>query len=444
MGVLVNRKVKSSVVLCLLMVASSTVSAQTAYSFDNVIETTLGQNPILQSRELEIKSYQNLELKSKMQFLPNLNGYASHGYNWGQSIDPFTNQFASSRVRTNRFALSADLDIFNGLERYFSLQGSSLSIQQAELQLLLEKKRIIKEVAVAYLQLLLILEEQRIDSLGLDLLNDQMDLVTKKANGGQVSYNDTISIHIEKLSTQTRLIQGFQNERIQENILKEWMGLKPDDEITFSDDLLELNVSLEKDQLEIAEVSALKLRIEEERVIGKQLKSVMYPQFYFNYTTGTGYSGNSIQLNPDGSISPTPFFKQLDQNFYQSLTFNLTVPIFNKMDVVQDRKNQELRIQQAELALKDLQISVEYEYFELKQKYLDKVSNLELAQEIEILSKKNFDWETEKFRAGLINFYQLSLAQNSFLKRKSERNKATFESYLARLMIAVYLEEVGL
>lgn len=417
---------------------------QEVYTLDKVIQQTIEKYPIFESRSLEIERSKNMELQAKMQYLPNLNAYMSHGYNWGQSIDPFTNAFASTRVRTNRFALSSDVELFKGFERYFNLQGTELSIQQAELQLIVEKKKIIRDIASTYLELMMVWEEQKIDSLGLELLNQQTDIIIRRTKAGNASYSDTVSIHTEKLAVQSRMLIAQQNVRRLENKLKQFMGLAPQKEVQFVDQLLDVSVSLEVEQLSTVELENARINVEREKIAEKLIQSSAYPYLYFNYSTGTGYSGNSIQFNPDGTTSVTPFFNQLDQNFYQSLTFNLSIPIFNRMSVKGDVKNQQIKIEQAELELKNLQQTTEYEYFELKQTYLDKLTNVNLSSRIEESAKMNFELETKKFEKGLINFYQLSEAQNRFLQRKSEKNKATFESYLSRLLIAVYLEEIGI
>ena len=67
------------------------------------------------------------ELLARGAFLPNLNGTASHGYNVGQSIDPFTNQFASTRIRSNSFGLSTGVVLFNGFQPSAKWTASAVS-----------------------------------------------------------------------------------------------------------------------------------------------------------------------------------------------------------------------------------------------------------------------------------------------------------------------------
>ena len=59
--------------------------------------------------------------EAKAAFLPNLNGNASHGYNWGQTIDPFTNQFATSRIRSNSLGIGSGITLFGGMANHLRL-----------------------------------------------------------------------------------------------------------------------------------------------------------------------------------------------------------------------------------------------------------------------------------------------------------------------------------
>ena len=54
---------------------------------------------------------------------PYLNGNLSHGYNFGRTIDPFTNQFVeSSAIRSNSFGLSTGMVLFNGFQNHLNLR----------------------------------------------------------------------------------------------------------------------------------------------------------------------------------------------------------------------------------------------------------------------------------------------------------------------------------
>ena len=105
-------------IFALLIFASAKGIGQNTYSLNKCLEIALENNISLSQGELNVQQNELGLIQSKANLLPSLNGSASHGYNWGQTIDPFTNQFATNRIQSNSFGLNTGVTIFNG----FTLQ----------------------------------------------------------------------------------------------------------------------------------------------------------------------------------------------------------------------------------------------------------------------------------------------------------------------------------
>ena len=80
-------------VFALIMLTPALVSGQ--WSLDSCIQYAFHNNISIQQSALNLEITQANELLSLGNMLPSLNAQATHGYNWGQRIDPFTNQFAT-------------------------------------------------------------------------------------------------------------------------------------------------------------------------------------------------------------------------------------------------------------------------------------------------------------------------------------------------------------
>ena len=132
--------------------------------------TVRGQEPWTLQRCLDHAFEYNLQIKlaglgeisadigtqsAKGAFLPNLNGNASHGYNFGRTVDPFTNQFVeSSRIQSNSFGLSTGLTLFNGFQNHLSLKRAYLAQQSAEANREVVENNVVLTIAGAYLNIL--------------------------------------------------------------------------------------------------------------------------------------------------------------------------------------------------------------------------------------------------------------------------------------------------
>ena len=70
-------------------------------------------------------------LAAKGAFLPNLNASSSFGVNIGQTIDPFTNQFATDAIQSSNVGLSSGLTLFNGFQNHLNLRRAKLGLELA-------------------------------------------------------------------------------------------------------------------------------------------------------------------------------------------------------------------------------------------------------------------------------------------------------------------------
>ena len=86
---------KRSFFLFLLCIGSHCAFSQ--WTLQQCVGTAIERNIGLKRNSLGIEQAKLNQEQAFGSFLPNLNGQVSHGYNWGQRIDPFTNQFADRK-----------------------------------------------------------------------------------------------------------------------------------------------------------------------------------------------------------------------------------------------------------------------------------------------------------------------------------------------------------
>ena len=95
------------------------VSAQNPLTLQQSVEIGIKNNIDVLQADLQMqKAGINLK-QSKEYMLPDLNASATHGKNFGRSIDPFTNAYIDQKVGYANYGASSNLLLFNG----FSLQN---------------------------------------------------------------------------------------------------------------------------------------------------------------------------------------------------------------------------------------------------------------------------------------------------------------------------------
>ncbi|MFM7619912.1 MAG: TolC family protein, partial [Bacteroidota bacterium] len=93
----------------LIFFVASGVFAQ--WTLQQCVSTAVERNIGLKRNSLGLEQTKLSQEQALGNFLPNLNGQISHGYNWGQRIDPFTNQFATQRIQSNSLGLSTSVTL---------------------------------------------------------------------------------------------------------------------------------------------------------------------------------------------------------------------------------------------------------------------------------------------------------------------------------------------
>lgn len=78
----------------------------------------------LKQSEIQTKISKNNYLQSETNILPTLNGGAQHTYNFGRTIDRYTNTFANSQVLSQNFYISSNVILWSGLAQYNNIKAN--------------------------------------------------------------------------------------------------------------------------------------------------------------------------------------------------------------------------------------------------------------------------------------------------------------------------------
>lgn len=123
-----------------------------AWTLEECINYARSRNINVKKQLLNVQLQKDQLNQSKLATLPTLNGNASHVYNWGQTIDPFTNQFATERVRSNNFYISTQMTLFNGFQKLNTIRRNQLALRISEIEVERMMNDISLNVVTFYLQ----------------------------------------------------------------------------------------------------------------------------------------------------------------------------------------------------------------------------------------------------------------------------------------------------
>lgn len=447
------------------------------WSLEDCINYALDHNIDIKQQTLNIDYQEELLLQSKLGILPNVNGYASHGYNWGQRVDPFTNEFATDRVRTNNLYLQGDLNLFSGLQQINTIKRNMLNLQAAQYDVDYYKDEVSIAVATEYLQTLYYMEFVTIAKNQLEITNLQVDRTSKLVNAGTLAKGDLLTIEAQQASEELSLVTAENNltlaylnltQLLELHTTKGFeievpeLGLIEQPEIFTPDKIYSVAVS------DRPEIKSAEVKVESSERDLSIARGSYYPRLSLSGSIGSGYSGANVEgTNPiyeeqefgywytGDPTKPTvpvygvtqgyesynakPFGDQLNDNLNESLGLSLSIPIFNGWSARSQVAQAKISIANANL---DLDLRKNNLYKVIQQAYNDAVAALNkynAAMKKVNATSESFKYAEQKFNVGLINSVEYNDAKKEYNNALSESIQAKFDFVFRTTVIDFYL-----
>lgn len=463
--------------LLLILLFTIRVNAQDVkeWSLEACINYALDNNISIKQQDLNIDYQQELLLQSKLGILPNINGYVSHGYNWGQRVDPFTNEFATDRVRSNNLYLQGDLNIFNGLQQVNKIKRDLLNLQAAQYDADYYRDEISIRVAMEYLQTLYHLEFVEMAKNQLDITNQQVARTKKLVEAGTLAKGDLLIIEAQQASEEFSVVEAENNLALSYLNLTQLLELDTPEGFAIEKPVLGLI-----DQMEVykpeqiykvalgfrPEIKSAELKVESsERELGIA-RSTFYPSLSLNGSLGSGYSGANVigtgeitvptetgyWIDPQQnhvpvfsnftgyqSYDPKSWGDQFNDNLNESVALNLRIPIFNGWTARSSVAQAKIGIANADL---ELQRQKQDLYKIIQQAYNDAIAagNKHKAASKKVnATEESFKYAEQKFDVGLINSVSYNDTKKELNNALSEQIQAKYDFVFRNTVLNFYM-----
>jgi len=456
-------------VAALLLLAGG-MNAQQTLTLEQCIEQAWTNNLQVKQSELSLEASERNLQSTRANVLPNLNGFASHNYNWGQRIDPFTNLFANTRVQSNSFGLSASVNLFNGLQNYQDIKAQEAGMASAKFDVETQKNNIALSVAAAFLQVLLVEELIVSAEQQVAISENQLERVKKLVEAGASNIGVQYELEAQLSRDRSNLTQRQNDYLLSQLQLKQLMLMPADEQISLvkpevktSDDVRLENASTvygyastTMPEIKSAEYSLLRW----EKSL-QSAKSGYYPSLTLSGSIGSGYSGLRTQVDNqipitqqigttesgepvyvqsfDYEVSRVPFMNQISDNFNQFVGLSLNVPIFNRFNV----KNQ---VKQVEVNRDIAELQLEQEKLGLRQRIESARTDALAAKELHRANKealksaeKAFEFAERRFEAGAINVMEFNNSKNNLRQAEAEVSRTLYDYVFKTKVVDFYM-----
>ncbi|MCE3278441.1 MAG: hypothetical protein K0S44_632 [Bacteroidetes bacterium] len=437
--------------------------AAKTWSLEECIDYALKNNIQVKQSELNTSLSKVNMLQSEGNFLPSINGNASHSYNIGRTIDRFTNQFADAQVLSQNLYVSAEITLFSGFQNINSLKQSRYQYLASKYDVDKMKNDVSLNVATAYLQTLYTMDAAD-NARNQALITAAQVERTKKLVDAGASAKGTLLDMQAQLALEELAVTDAQNQLdIALLSLTQLLNLPNTEGFSIvKPDLTAVSESL-LSATPTAVYNAAISNLPEVKSAEYNLKSAskavdvawggLSPRLSFSASYGTGYSGASQRViglpefstyAPNGDITssgdtvytpvftnPTfekiPFSDQYRDNVNKSFGFYLQIPIFNKFQTKTAIDRAKIQKLSAELTIEStklqIQKNVQQAFADANaglKKYASSTKALEAMQE-------SFKYTEQKFNVGMVNTTDYNTAKNKMTKAQSDLLQAKYE-----------------
>lgn len=189
-----------------LIINSCFCFSQETWTLEQCINYALENNIQVKQQKLSTVSMQNTLQQSKANILPSINAEAEVDFDYGRSVDQYTNEFSTTKVYSNSVYVYSSMDLFTGFRKYNTIQRDSYNLMASLQDLEKMKNDISLNVATAYLQILFNEELLVVAKNQLEITKQQVDRTNKLVEAGSVAKGNLLEVQAQLATEEQQLI----------------------------------------------------------------------------------------------------------------------------------------------------------------------------------------------------------------------------------------------
>lgn len=468
-------------ILILLFANITSADAQDTWSLQRCVDYAL-QNNLTVKQQVIQKRLADLTLKqSKLGLLPNLNGDIGGNWSKGRSASPQTNTYIFTSFFSANGGLDLSADLFNWFSKINQLKANRFDAQANSF--LLEKARndLAFNVATAFLQILLNMEQVKVNEVQVTLTNSNLENTKKLVIAGSVPESNQADLEAQLAQDSTNLVTAKNDVILSTLQMKAYLNLGFD--IPFIPEVPENIGTLSTTPLnEMAPemvysratttyplLKADELKIASADKAFKATRAQMYPKLTMGAGIGAQYANNSKLpilgvpyytvdtigrlANSNVKVVDTSYHQdqvglrrvsfrdQLDNTQQQYVSLTLRVPLFNGWSARTASAKAKINVQ-------NMQLTRDLDDQKLKQDIYTAHANAVAAlQKFNASTKgvsaaqKAYDFATKRFNLGLMNTIDYITTQSKLFRAQIDKVSAQYDYIFKMKLLEFYRDQ---
>lgn len=472
---------KYFLMICSLVLITS-LKAQEVWTIEKCVEYALTNNIQVKQQLLQVKNQQALLQQDKLSMLPSLNAGAAHGYNFGQTVDRYTNEFATDRVQTDNFYLGSSVTLFEGFQKLNQVKQRKVDLEAAQY----DKDKFMDDIelliATGYLQILYYKELVKTAESQLQATELQSERLKKLVDAGALAQGDFYTLEAQRALENSQVVSAHNNLDIAYLTLVQMLDLptaegfeieSPDLELGLKPDLALTAEQIYGFALETQpQIKSAEAKVKSSELGLSLAQGGQSPSLILQGSIGSGYSGAAQVLKsytpyvPDvtktqpsafipgingqpeqyvwnfagNAVYETkPFNDQFSDNFNKSVSLNLNVPIFNgwstRTNISRAKINVENTKYNLELSKLDLRKTIQQAYADANAA----LNNYEASVTGVNAARESYRYAEQKFNVGSLNSVDYNNSKKDLEKAESDQIRAKYEFIFKSTVLDFYM-----
>ncbi|GAB3635873.1 TolC family protein [Hymenobacter arcticus] len=464
---------------------SEAAAATGPWTLQRAVDYALAHNLGVRLNQLTAQSNAQVLRQSKAALLPTANLNGTQNWQYGTSVNPLTFEFQSQTVRANNFSGVAQLVLFQGFQLRNTIRRNDLDYQASVQDIEKARNDLSLNVASQFLQLVLAQELVRANQTRVASDQAQIDRSKILLKAGSIPESTLLDSQSQLATDELNVITAQNQADLARLALLQLMNIDPatakgfaievpplpdpDDEAPY---VVDLNQAFQTAATTLPEIKAAELRVLSARRSIDLARGGYYPRLALTGQVFTGYSSSSVSRVATGTSNnssfpvvltdpvtglPTPttysvlipgqptfdvlpvrFFDQLDNNVGKSISFGLSVPILNglqvRTNVARTIINEQSAMVRAEQARLTLRQSIEQAYADARAAQLQYSAARRQVTAL-TLTQRNSEI---RFNNGLLNGTEFNIAKNNLNFAVSNQLQAKYTFIFRRKVLDFY------
>lgn len=436
-----------------LLLAALRLSAQTAtdeWSLQRCVQYAIEHNIAIRQDSLTARLSQFTLKQSQLSQLPSLTTSTNFGRSFGRSINPATNQFVDAAYDFVSASGNSSVLLFGWMQVRNTIERNKNTMKAALADLDQRKNDVALNVANGFLAALLAGEQVRISNHQVDLSKAQLDQTRAFAESGRLPELNVAQLESQLATDSANLINAIANYNSALLDLKTLLNLdfnapfsikipeaEPGELLTVYTTPAEEIYQRARKTFGAVKSSELKVHAAEHGV--DAARAGLYPQLSMSYQMGTTFASNYQNVNGyavdtqyNGSfvdvsnsryyirqlsavpnIVNTPFGNQLRNNFRQSVSLNLSIPIFNGWQSQYAVRQARINLAQQQLNQYNTELTLRQNVYKAHNNAVNSIQKYHAARRADEAAKRALEFARKRYDLGLTSTVDLLVTQNS-------------------------------